>query len=205
MIAAVYGAMTIQTPTVKGPVIQSDIYGLARFACTSCLQLVNSRVYRIQMTPLAKIGWFCIQQKIVCRAMGFMARQTVIHRRRMLPQIRPSGFSMTLEAFQIDVLRLNQFICNGSMGIVAIRTFYFALPYGVMGLPQQLGTNFLMASVADLSLGGLCKVSGIFFMHTVAVGTCKPASFVFAAMPQHNLAFGMTFQADGALFFGGFR
>jgi hypothetical protein len=43
---------------------------------------------------------------------------------------------MTLEAFQIDVLRLDQFICNGSMGIVAIRTFHFALPDGVMGLPQ---------------------------------------------------------------------
>jgi hypothetical protein len=66
MVAAVYGVMTIQAPPVKGPVSQSDIYGLARCAWTSGLQLVNARVYRIQMTPLAKIGWFCIQQKIAC-------------------------------------------------------------------------------------------------------------------------------------------
>jgi hypothetical protein len=112
---------------------------------------------------------------------------------------------MTLEAFQIDILSIDQLVGNGPVRVVAIRTFYFALPYGVMGLPHQLGTNFLMACGANLSLGGLGKVPGIFFMHTVAVGTCKPASFVFAAMPQHNLAFGMTFQADGALFFGGFR
>jgi hypothetical protein len=56
MVAAVYGVMTIQTSTVKGPVIQSGIYGLARFTSTSGLQLVNARVYRIQMTSLAKIG-----------------------------------------------------------------------------------------------------------------------------------------------------
>jgi len=66
MVAAVYGAVTIQAPAVKGPVIQSDIYGLVRFTWAPGLQLVNSRVYRIQMAPLAKIGRFCIQQKIMC-------------------------------------------------------------------------------------------------------------------------------------------
>ena len=68
--------------------------------------------------------------------MGRVAGQTAIHHRGMFPQIRASGFCMTLEAFQIDVLRFNELICNGPMGIVAIGTFYFALPNGVMGLPQ---------------------------------------------------------------------
>jgi hypothetical protein len=66
MIAAVYCVMTIQAPAIKGPVIQSNIYGLARFTWTSRLQLVIARVDRIQMTSLAKIGLFCIQQKIAC-------------------------------------------------------------------------------------------------------------------------------------------
>ena len=107
MVAAVNGAMTIQTATVKGPVIQSNIYGPVPFTSTPGLQLVDTRVYRVQMTPLAKMGWFCIQQKIAGGTMGSVAIQTVFHRRRMLPEIRPSGFSVTLETFQIDVLRLD--------------------------------------------------------------------------------------------------
>jgi len=78
---------------------------------------------------------------------------------------------MTLEAFQIDVLSIDQPVRNGSMGVVAIRTFYFALTYRVMGLPQQLGTNFLMARSADLELSCFCKVFGVFLMNAVAIAT----------------------------------
>jgi hypothetical protein len=42
MVAAVYGAMTIQAPPVKGPVIQSDIYGLTRFTWTAGVDLISA-------------------------------------------------------------------------------------------------------------------------------------------------------------------
>ena len=60
--------------------------------------------------------------------MGNMAGETVFHRRRMLPKKRSSGFGVTFKAFQVDVLGVDQLICDGPVGVMAIRALYLALP-----------------------------------------------------------------------------
>ena len=69
--------------------------------------------------------------------MGNMACETVFHRRRMLPKIRPSGFGVTLKAFQIDVLGIDQLIGDGPVGVMAIRALTSPETYFVT-------TRFLM-------------------------------------------------------------
>jgi hypothetical protein len=61
---------------------------------------------------------------------------------------------MALEAFEIGVLGVHQFVRDSTVGIVAIRTRHFPFPYGMMGLSQQLGFYPFMTLGAHLGLSG---------------------------------------------------
>ena len=103
--------------------------------------------------------------------MGPVTGQAILDSRGMLPQIRPPDFSVTFKALQVHVLRIDQAVCDGPMRVVAVRALDFSFPYRVMGLPQQLGSDLLMARDTDFGLGGLCKVFGISLMNAVTIGT----------------------------------
>jgi hypothetical protein len=62
---------------------------------------------------------------------------------------------MALKALQVSILSIYQFISDRPMRIVAIRTFGFALPYGMMGLSQHLRPYPFMTLGTYLGLGGL--------------------------------------------------
>ena len=99
-----------------------------------------------------------------------MACETVFHRRRMLPKKRPSGFGVTFKAFQVDVLGVDQFICDGPVGVMAIRALHLTFPYRMMGLPQQQGCDFSVTCDTDFGLGGFGQVFGMLLVDIVTIG-----------------------------------
>ncbi len=134
-----------------------------------------------------------------------MTRHAILNDRGMLPEIRSSGFGMALKTLQVDVLSIYQFIGNGSMGIVAIRTFDLPFPNRMMGLSLHLSPYPFMAWGTNLGLGGFCEILGMTSMNTVTVCAGEVSGFVFAAVPHSHLTFGVTIKTGSALFFGGFR
>ena len=67
--------------------------------------------------------------------MGHMACQAVFDRRGMFPHKRAPDIGVTLKAFQVDVLGIDQLVRDGSMGVVAVGTLHLAFPNGMMRLP----------------------------------------------------------------------
>jgi hypothetical protein len=61
-----------------------------------------------------------------------VAADAAFHCRGMIPQKRPPQIGMALEALQVWILGIYEFIRNGSMRIVAIRAFHFFFSNGVM-------------------------------------------------------------------------
>ncbi len=72
------------------------------------------------MTSLAQIWPFGYQELIVGGAVRGVACGTIFHSGCMLPQEGSSFFGMTFIAFLIEGIGRDEFIGNGSMGIVAI-------------------------------------------------------------------------------------
>jgi len=68
--------------------------------------------------------------------MGQVTGQAVLDGRGVLPQIRPPDCSVTFKTFQVHVLRIDQSVRDGSMRVVAVGAFDFALPNRVTGLSQ---------------------------------------------------------------------
>ena len=99
-----------------------------------------------------------------------MAGEAVFHCRRMLPEKRTSGFGVTFKAFQIDVLGVDQFICNGPMGVMAVRALHLTFPDRMMGLPQQLRCYGPMAWDADFRLAGFGQIFGVLSVNLVTIG-----------------------------------
>jgi hypothetical protein len=64
-----------------------------------------------------------------------MACQAVFDRRGMFPHKRTSDICVTLKAFQVDILGIDQLVRDGSMGVVAVGTLHLAFPNRMMGLP----------------------------------------------------------------------
>jgi hypothetical protein len=84
-----------------------------------------------------------------------MTGEAVLHNGRVLPQVGPAHIGMALKALKVDVLCAYQSIRHRPVGVVAIRTVHFPFPYGMMGLPQELGFYLLMTLGAHLGLSGL--------------------------------------------------
>jgi hypothetical protein len=85
------------------------------------------------MAPLTQIGSFGYQELIVGGAVRGVAGCTIFHGGRMFPQEGSSFFGMTFIAFLIEGIGRDEFIGDGSMGIVAVRTRHLPLSDGVMG------------------------------------------------------------------------
>jgi hypothetical protein len=130
-----------------------------------------------------------------------MAGYTVFHYRRMLPKKGPSGFGVTFKAFQVDVLGVDQFVCDGTMGVVAIRALHLAFPDRMMRLSQQLRRNGPMACDADFRLGGFGQIFGMLLMNIVTIGAGKRSGFMFAGVPHGDFTLAMTLQANRVLRF----
>ena len=134
-----------------------------------------------------------------------MTRETVFHRRRMLPKIRPSGFGVTFKTFQVDVLGIDQLIGDGSMAVVAIGALHFLFPYRMMGLSQQLRSNGPMTGDADFGLAGFGQVFGVLPVNIVTIGAGKRSHFMFTGVPHGDFTPAVTLQTNLVLFFRAFR
>ena len=91
-----------------------------------------------------------------------MAGQAVFDRRRMFPHKRAPDIGVTLKAFGVDILGIDQLVRVGSMGVVAAGTLHLAFPNRMMRLPQQQRCDFAMTLGADFGLGWFGQVFGIF-------------------------------------------
>lgn len=134
MVAAVNRAVAVEATSVKSPVVQGAVNGLAGFGRAAGLEFAG--MVSIGVASLAKIGRLCIQQSRMRGTVRPVTGKAILHGRRVLPQIRPPDLSVTFKAFQVYVLCIDQAVCDGPMRVVAVRTFDFALPYRVTGLPQ---------------------------------------------------------------------
>ena len=153
MIAPVNLHVAIQTCPVEPSVVQCNINGLTPLAWAPCLQL--ARVSHIGMAPLAKVWHLCFQKTGAGRAVGRMAGKTLFNSRRVLPQVRASYICMAFETFEVGVLCAYESIRDGPVGVVAIRTLHFPLPYGMVRLSQEFGFYPLMTLGAHLGLSRL--------------------------------------------------
>jgi hypothetical protein len=61
---------------------------------------------------------------------------------------------MTFQAFQVDVLGVNELIRNGSVGVVAIPALDLLLPYGMAGSSEQLRSYGLVTLDTHFDFGG---------------------------------------------------
>lgn len=57
-----------------------------------------------------------------------MASETVFYRWGVFPQKRSPHLGMTFQAFQVDILGINQLIRNGPVGVMAIPALDLLLP-----------------------------------------------------------------------------
>ena len=81
-----------------------------------------------------------------------MAGQTIFRHWRMFPEIWSPDFGMAFKAFEVDVLRVNQLVGNGSVRIVAVRAFHFAFTNGMVGLAHQQRSDFLVTAGTKFTL-----------------------------------------------------
>ena len=137
MIASMHARVTIQTGTIKGLVVQYTINRLVRLVCTPRIKF--ARMTLVGVAPLTEIGCLAIQKRDMRRSVRGMACETVFYRRRMFPQKRSPHFGMTFQAFQVDVLGIDELIRNGPVGIMAIPALDLPFPYWMAGSPKQLG------------------------------------------------------------------
>ena len=121
-----HARVTIQTGTIKGLVVQDAINRLIRLVSTPRIQL--ARMSLVGVAPLTEIGCLAIQKRDMRRSVRGMASETVFYSRRMFPQKRSPHVGMTFQAFQVDILGIDQLIRNGPMGVMAIPTLNLLLP-----------------------------------------------------------------------------
>ena len=125
--------MAIQACTVKGAVVQNAIRRLAGIRAAARGQFAG--MPHIGMASLAQIRRPAFEQCRVGGAVGRMAGQAILNRRRVLPQERSARMGMALETLLVDGLGVDQFVGNGAVGVMAVRAFYLPFPNGMTGLP----------------------------------------------------------------------
>jgi len=99
------------------------------------------------MAPLAQVRHLCLEKGAAGRAVRCVAGKAVFDDRGVIPEKGPPQISMAFKAVLVDVLGIYQFVRNSPMGIVAIGTLGFSLPYRMVGLPHKLSPD------ADVAAG----------------------------------------------------
>lgn len=195
MIAAVYRDMTVQTCAIKGAAIHGSI---DRFATLVGLPRVKVTVMRrVAVTTLAQVRHLAVEKRGAGRPVRGMAGQAVFNYRRVLPQIRPSFFSMAFVTFQIDCAVVNEVVFDRAVRIVAVGAGHFSIADRMARLAQQLRPYLLVAGGTEFSLVGLAEAVRIVLMNAVAAGTRKIPLLVIAAVPVDELVFCVTGKAGG--------
>jgi hypothetical protein len=115
--------------------------------------------------------------------MGSVTGQAIFHDWWMFPQERSPDIGVTFKALGVARLGVNQLVCKGSVGVVAIGTAHLALADGMVGLAQQLCPDMLMALPAGFFLTLVCKVVRVVGMNAVTAGAGKIAPLMFTAVP----------------------
>jgi len=73
----------------------------------------------------------------------------------MLPHVGASLIGMAFVAEFVHRIRLNHLWPETAVMIMAVRTFHFSFPYGMVGLLIFLGPYGPMADIAKVRLSGL--------------------------------------------------
>jgi hypothetical protein len=99
---------------------------------------------------LTELGRLLYDEIVVIASMRSMTVQTILLNRRVLEHERSPLVWVTLIAKLIVRIRSNHMLAEAAMRAVAIEALDFALVDRVMRLPCHLGSDILMAAIAEL-------------------------------------------------------
>ena len=137
----------------------------------------------VQMAPLAEVRLLGHQHLVVVRSVRVVAVEAALAHRRVLPQERAAFLGVALQALLVDVLGVDHLRVDGVVGIVAARAAHLPFPHRVVGRPQALAADVLVAGEAGVGLLRRLQLGarGMEVVHAVARHAAHPAPLVDAA------------------------
>lgn len=177
----IHARETMQTPYVCATAPATTATA-ATTTVSATTTTATAQTCNLAMALLTQLRTLAIEQRGMVRTMHVVAQGTILRDREVFPQKGPALLCMTGVAVLIHCQLLQGRRSGAAMRVVAVAADHLALPDGMRGGPEGLGTNILVTPKADLGLGGaFAHLVGL--VNGMTAGTGKVLAFVDTGLP----------------------